>query len=368
MPQKFTDLQFTAVASKFFKPTCSQYSQYLNLDVTSISLFSCWSPDVTSTVCDFYSSQCLSPWRHVCSRVIGHKRLQIFQLYVTFLTWPWKCSEDALEDGVWIVGRERERGPKKNTSLLHVLDMSLYRPSWPVDTTNAAPVFGWTRNPAMVLISSSLLFCTLLSPATNSPSPIVTKMSQSVNCASKKPSLWATATTPSTSSSFESRIKCASKARTKLAEDTVNPISTTSQGHQDYQWMEVALVSFVRVCLLNFVSMPAKFTFANDAQQRMFNWKMLCLVSSSNSTSSSPAGKHSQLHKLLHGKLHNFKFGWCKCALQNLERSREDHLWSSLPGWNPSVFCVLRSVSSMVNSKVVSLACFPATNAFSSKS
>ena len=32
----------------------------------------------------------------------------------------------------------------------------------------------------MVLISSSLLFCTLLSPATNSTSPIVTKMSQSV--------------------------------------------------------------------------------------------------------------------------------------------------------------------------------------------
>lgn len=30
MPQKFTDLQFTAVVSTFFKPTCSQYSQYLH--------------------------------------------------------------------------------------------------------------------------------------------------------------------------------------------------------------------------------------------------------------------------------------------------------------------------------------------------
>lgn len=36
--------------------------------------------------------------------------------------------------------------------------------SKPVDTTKAEPVFGCTRNPAMVLIRSSLLFCTLLSP------------------------------------------------------------------------------------------------------------------------------------------------------------------------------------------------------------
>ena len=95
--------------------------------------------------------------------------------------------------------------------------------SKPVDTTKAEPVFGCTRNPAMVLIRSSLLFCTLLSPhctysATHSavkplhPSPLNQP-------GDAHPSML--------SSELPELCKVASKARTKLAEDTVSPISTT---------------------------------------------------------------------------------------------------------------------------------------------
>ena len=109
--------------------------------------------------------------------------------------------------------------------------------SKPVDTTKAEPVFGCTRNPAMVLIRSSLLFCTLLSPhctysATHSAretfAPKPTKPSRGRPFPAKKPSLCATATIPSMlSSELPELCKVASKARTKLAEDTVSPIRTT---------------------------------------------------------------------------------------------------------------------------------------------
>ena len=51
---------------------------------------------------------------------------------------------------------------------LHVSRFVKSQLSKPVDTTRAEPVFGCTRNPAMVLIRSSLLFCTLLSPRSKS--------------------------------------------------------------------------------------------------------------------------------------------------------------------------------------------------------
>ena len=55
------------------------------------------------------------------------------------------------------------------------------------------------------------------------PSPL---LNPPMDAHSKKPSLCATATIPSMSMSSELG-KLASKARTKLAEDTVSPISTT---------------------------------------------------------------------------------------------------------------------------------------------
>ena len=105
------------------------------------------------------------------------------------------------------------------------------------------------------------------------------------NCASKKPSLWATATTPSTSSSA-CRIKRASKARTKLAEDTVNPISTTSRRHVRSRRDSGCIC--VGVCLSNFVSM---LMFNCEMQRALFRVP----------TPRPPVLKHSQLHKL-HGK------------------------------------------------------------------
>lgn len=190
----------------------------------------------------------------------------------------------------------------------------------------------------MVLISSSLLFCTLLSPATDSTSPIVTK------CLSQRCQLCIQETlivghcnhainVVQLRKSHQTCFQSPHEAGRRYSQSNQHYLPS----HQDHQGMEVAFVSFVPVSIELCI---------NACEIYICNWSTVRCCALFRVPTPRPPVLQGYIHNFT-SYMANFKLGWCKCALQNLERSQEDHLWSSLPGGNPSVFGALRPVSSM---------------------